>query len=260
MATNTLGTWRKPPLAYVVAELVISPYYTLASKIPGLQDQLRSVFPKTIEATELVVESKTPSSQQLWQLLSADQHLGVQFGTRAISLHATTYLHSKDFLSRLAEVLDAIASADLGAFVERVGLRYIDLIVPNSDRLPTEYLVSQLHGVTPASAQANGSMWQAAFRFDSALVNLRVMAPAPQGIVLPPDFSAMPLKKPAIMVDAEESSKDDRPIGFIDTDCLKEIGRVFDAAELVGIYTELQKLASETFRAALSDHARREWQ
>ena len=39
MNTTTLGTWRKPPLAYVVAELVISPYYSLAAKVPGLQDR-----------------------------------------------------------------------------------------------------------------------------------------------------------------------------------------------------------------------------
>ena len=53
MTTTTLGTWRKPPLAYVVAELVISPYYSMAAKVPGLQDWLRSTFPKTVEGQEL---------------------------------------------------------------------------------------------------------------------------------------------------------------------------------------------------------------
>src|SRR5256885_7258113 len=108
MNATALGTWRQPPLAYVVAELVISPYYSMASKVPGLQDRLRNSFPKTIEAQELVVDGAKPSAQPLWHLVSADQNHGVQLGTRSISLHATSYSNSRDLLTRWADVLDAI--------------------------------------------------------------------------------------------------------------------------------------------------------
>ena len=131
MNTATLGTWRNPPLAYVVAELVISPYYSMSGAVPALQDKLRSAYPRTVEAQELVVDGAKPSAQPLWRMLSANQMHGVQLGTRAISLHATSYLHSNDFLSRWADILDAIGNANLGAFVERAGLRYVDLIVPS---------------------------------------------------------------------------------------------------------------------------------
>jgi uncharacterized protein (TIGR04255 family) len=259
MNTTTLGTWSKPPLVYVVAELVISPYYSMAGKVPGLQDRLRSAFPKTVEARELVVDGNKPSAQPLWQLMSADQKHGVQLGTRAISMHATSYLHSGDFLTRWAEVLDAISEAQLGAFVERAGLRYVDLIVPSGDTSPADYLVQSLQGITPEGAKATGSMWAAAFQFDGCVVNLRAGAPAPQGLLLPPDFNALPLNKPKLMVDAEKRLKDEKAIGFIDTDCLKEVNQVFDAAELVGAYGEMQKLTSRTFKAALSAVARGEW-
>lgn len=259
MNTSTLGTWRNPPLAYVVAELVISPYYSMNSAVPGLQDKLRGAYPRTVEAQELVVDSNKPSTQTLWRLLSADQKHGVQFGTRAISLHATSYLHSNDFLSRWAEILDTIGAANLGAFVERAGLRYIDLIVPSGERSPAEYLEQRLQGVTPDGAISTGSMWASGFQFDGSIVNLRAAAPSPKGLVLPPDFNAMPLQKPKVMVDAEKRLKEERLIGFIDTDCLKEIQRVFDAAELVGVYTEMQKLVSRTFKAILSSAAKEEW-
>jgi len=259
MNTTTLGTWRKPPLVYVVAELVISPYYSMAGKVPGLQDRLRSAFPKTVEAKELVVDGNKPSAQPLWQLMSADQKHGVQLSTRAISIHATSYLHSGDFLARWADVLDAISAAQLGAFVERAGLRYVDLIVPLGDTSPADYLVQSLQGITPEGAKATGSMWAAAFQFDGSVVNLRAAAPAPQGLLLPPDFNALPLNKPKLMVDAEKRLRDEKAIGFIDTDCLKEVNQVFDAAELVGAYGEMQKLTSRTFKAALSTVAKGEW-
>lgn len=259
MNTTTLGTWRKPPLAYVVVELVISPYYSLAAKVPALQDRLRNAYPKTIEAQELVVDGAKPSPQPLWQLLSADQKYGVQLGTRSISMHVTSYINSSDLLTRWADVLDAIREASFGAFVERVGLRYVDLIVPTGNHSPADYLAPQLQGITPEGALAAGSMWAAAFQFDGAKVNLRVGAPTPAGMLLPPNFNALPLHKPQVMIEAEKQLKEVKPIGFIDTDCLKDLNRVFDAAELAGIYTEMQKLTSTTFKAALSPVARKEW-
>lgn len=259
MTTNVLGTWRRPPLVYVVAELVISPYYSMPAKVPGLQDRLRGSFPRTLEAKELIVDGAKPSAQPLWQLMSIDQKHGVQLGTRSISLHATSYVQSSDFLSRWAEVLDAIQAAELGSFVERAGLRYVDLIVPTDGRSPTDYLAPGLKGIEPEGAHSTGSMWASAFQFDGSLVNLRAAAPAPQGLLLPPDLYALPLNKPAVMLEAENCLKVGATIGFVDTDCLKDIAKVFDAGELLGAYTEMQKLTSKTFKATLSDIAKGEW-
>ena len=78
-------------------------------------------------------------------------------------------------------------------------------------------------------------------------------------MLLPPNFNAMPLHKPQVMVDCEKRVRDEKAIGFIDTDCLRDINQVFDAAQLVGIYTDMQKLTSRTFKAALSATANKEW-
>ena len=259
MTTNALGTWSNPPLVYVVAELVISPFYSMAAKVPGLQDRLRASFPRTIEAKEFIVDGAKPSAQPLWQMMSVDQKHGVQLSTRSISLHATSYAQSSDFLGRWAEVLDAVQTAELGAFVERAGLRYIDLIVPVEGRSPADYLAPGLKGIEPEGARSTGSMWASAFQFDGSLVNLRAAAPAPQGLLLPPDFNALPLNKPAVMLEAEKRVKAEATIGFVDTDCVKDIGKVFDAGDLLGTYSEMQKLTSKTFKAALSNIARKEW-
>jgi uncharacterized protein (TIGR04255 family) len=254
-----LGTWRTPPLAYVVAEIAISPYYSMASAVPGLQDKLRDFYPRTIEGQELIIDGAKPSAQAIWRLISAGQEFGIQLGTRAISLHATSYLHSKDFLGRWAEVLDAVELAKLGAFVERAGLRYIDLIVPTGAHSPAEYLDQHLQGITPEGAETTGLMWAAAFDFNGCNVNLRAAAPAPKGLLLPPDFNALPLNKPRITLDAEERLKDNLPIGYIDSDCSKPVQDVFNAARLIDIYSDMQKLASKTFRAAMSPLAEKEW-
>lgn len=259
MKTDTLGTWRNPPLAYVVAEIVISPYYSMNNAVPSLQDKLRKAYPRTMEGQEIVVDANKTTAQPVWSLLSASQEHGVQLGTRAIALHATSYIDSNDFLRRWADILDAIGTAKLDAFVERAGLRYIDLIAPSSNSSPADYLAEQLKGITPEGAISLGSMWAAGFQFDGSAVNMRAAAPAPKGVILPPDFNALPLHKPQVMREAELRLRDDIPIGFIDTDCIKEVKHVFDASALMGVYADMQKLTSRVFKAVLSSKAKGEW-
>ncbi|MGH9906850.1 MAG: hypothetical protein ACRD8U_14860, partial [Pyrinomonadaceae bacterium] len=94
---------------------------------------------------------------------------------------------------------------------------------------------------------------------DGSVVNARAAAPAPEGVLLPPNFNALPLQKPNVMLEGEKCLRNHRPVGFIDTDCLREIKKVFEAGELVGTFGAMQKLTSKTFQALISNVARKEW-
>jgi uncharacterized protein (TIGR04255 family) len=262
MTTPALGSWRNPPLAYVVAELIISPYYSIGSAIPGLQDTLRSAYPRTVEVQELVLDANAPvGPQQAWRLISADLHHGVQIGPRAIALHATSYIDSKDFLGRWSAVLSAIAAADLGAFVERAGLRYVDLIVPTGGANPSAYLAPGLQGVPlPDGGDLKNAMWVTGFEVDGCVVHARTAAPSPEGALLPPNFNALPLRKPKIMIDGEERKGEKLPLGFIDVDCIADLQEVFDSTRLSERFVSMQRLTSKTFKSLLSETALREWQ
>jgi uncharacterized protein (TIGR04255 family) len=201
-----------------------------------------------------------PVPQPIWQLIAPDQGLGVQLGTRAISLHATRYSDSKDFLSRWAEVLDAVAFAKLGAFVERAGLRFVDLIVPSKGHVPSDYLAGGLQGIALDGLRTQAALWVGNFASgDGMVVNARTGAPAPEGMLLPPNFNALPLQKPKVMIAAEKQLKEQKPIGFIDTDCLREMQGVFDARQLSESFAIMQRTTSKTFKLLISELARKEW-
>jgi uncharacterized protein (TIGR04255 family) len=260
MTTTALGTWRNPPLAYVVAELIISPYYSISAAISRLQDTLRSTYPRTVEGQELVIDgAPQPTTQPLWQLISEDQGRAVQLGTRALSLHATLYADSRDFLDRWAEVLKAVTEAKLQPFVERAGLRYVDLVVPTEGRQPTDYLASGLRGVVPPEATARGAIWASSFTFDRCQVSARIGAPSPEGILLPPNFNAVALRKPVVMVEAEKRLAAKEQIGFIDTDCQAQVQRNLVASDILKLYSMMQQRTSKTFRSLLSETAIKEW-
>jgi uncharacterized protein (TIGR04255 family) len=75
----------------------------------------------------------------------------------------------------------------------------------------------------------------------------------------PPNFNALPLKKPTILLAAEKALQEGQRIGFIDTDCQAEVQAIFDLANLAEAYTVLHQKMSETFEALISDLAREEW-
>lgn len=261
MATTTLGTWRNPPLAYVVAELRISPHYSVGKAIRSIQDNLRHSYPRTVEAVDVTLEAEGPIAPlPLWRLLAGDQTRGAVFGTRAISLHATSYVDSRDFLRRWREILEAVKLSELDAYVERAGLRYIDLIVPTDTRPVSDYLVPDLHGLRPPTGGVvKNSMWATSFSIDAVHVQARTAAPSGEGDLLPPNFNALPLRKPAIMVEAEKVQMGGRQTGFIDTDCGVDVQQVFDVEKIHHVFAQLHQRSSDTFKALISEHARKEW-
>ncbi len=262
-----MGKWANPPLAYVVAEAVISPHYSVAQFIPAIQQSLRNVYPRTIEGVELSLDfggsppSPTPTPQIVWQLLTTDTGRGVRIGTRAIALHATHYVDFPQFTEWLTVVLQAIESSGLNPFVERLGLRYIDYILPSDGHEPRDYLVPALRGVNPGNERTlpESSMWVSTFAFDESKVSARIAAPAPAGGLMPPNFVPLPLAKPKTMLGAEERSARGVPFGFIDTDCTEPINQPFNAASLASKFKAMHDHISTTFHAFMSPLAEKEW-
>lgn len=262
MTAATLGSWRNPPLAYVVAELVISPHYSIGSALPQIQGKLRDDYPRTIEGTEIMVSpgAVQPQPSRIWRLMSADQARGVHVATRAISLHVTSYVNSADYLERWAGVLAAIEESNLAPFIERAGLRYIDLLVPSADRSTQDYLCAELQGVkTPPEGSVQHRVWSANIAVDGIAIQMTTASPAPPGEVLPQNLQALPLRKPAVLDRAEQAHRSGQRTGFIDVDCSMAVQAVFNSETLVALYRSLHAKTSETFNLLISDTAAKEW-
>lgn len=260
-AIPRLGSWRNPPLAYVVAELRISPYYTVKELIPKFQSALRDPFPRTVEGSELVFDaSSPPASQPVWQLMSADITRAVYISTRSIALHATAYVDFQDFQERWGQVLAAAHAVGLNAFIERAGLRYLDLIVPTADSRPEDYLIERLRGVPSTDgARVQASAWTATLSMERSGLQANIAAPSPEGMLFAPNFNALQLRRPQVMVEAEKRVKEKLPIGFVDTDAWCNLGQVLQPEPVLQLYGELHDQVSSLFVSLLSERAKGEW-
>lgn len=265
MSSTHMGKWRNPPLAYVVAEVAISPHYQIAEFVPAMQAALRAKFPRTIEGMEVGIQTSvpgvpTPQPEPIWRLLAADSSRGMHISRRALSFHATSYVDFPEFLQWLTLVFHAIGASGLNPFVERIGLRYIDYILPVEGRQPLDYVTPSLHGISPPGADpVETAIWFGVFGIGDCKVNLRVAAPTPPGEVLPPNLSALPLIKAATMQDAEERAQKKEPFGLIDTDCFRIISAPFEPLELQAAFDRMHDHVSETFKSVMSDLAKEEW-
>jgi uncharacterized protein (TIGR04255 family) len=255
------GTYRNPPLAYVVAEMVISPYYSLAAAMPAIQEQLRAAYPRTLEGTEVTIDpASPPNAQKIWQLISPDELRGVSIGSRSVALHSTRYIDSGEFLTAWDEVLAVIDRVLDNVFVERVGLRYIDFIVPSEGRSPLDYVTESVRGIQfPMAGNLESNFWSGTYGSQGSQINARIAAPAPAGMVFPPNFNALPLQKPKIWQQADAHVNTKRKIGFIDTDALQQVNKVFLAATISKLFRELKSQISSTFRVLMSETAKEEW-
>jgi len=264
MSDTLLGTWRNPPLAYVVAEVGFSAHYSIAQFVPAIQESLRELFPRTDEGVEMALAISTPNQapvpDRIWRLTTADNGRGVHVGTRAVALHVTRYQDFSEFAKWLSSLLKAVQESGLNPFVERTGLRYIDYILPSDGHHLMEYLIPALRGITPPGARpAQTTMWAVTYPFDAFTVNARVVAPSLPGMILPPNFRPLPLAKPSTLLAAEQLSQNGKSFGIIDTDCIHTANEVFDAQALATKFVQMHKCVSVTFKSLISDLAVKEW-
>lgn len=114
----------------------------------------RSGFP--IERAEKVHQfSITPTGvavteEDRWQYRTKDQRWSIILSQEGVVLQTTAYERFEAFAERLEMAVETVLEATelnkLG-LVERVGLRYVNLIAPTGDETHRDYLRPGLHGV-----------------------------------------------------------------------------------------------------------------
>ena len=267
MEGNKLGHWKNAPLAYVVADVAISPYMTIAKRVPEFQDRLRATFPQTVESVVLrldapqaqgaIAPALTP--EQNWQFISTPPKMGVSLSSRSISFHATTYTNYQDFESKLKVVLTAFGDTVPNAFVNRIGLRYIDLIVPSRGKSVRAYLDQGLHGFKPPGAISESQTVVAtSHRFDQGAMNISLYVKLPSGSNFPSNISVLPLAPANIVVRSDPKTRIE--LGCIDLDRYVEPNASFEWNGILRTFSIMHRDQSNAFKAMLSNLATKEWQ
>ena len=266
--TKALGRWPNAPLAYLIAEIKFQRPHDFDSTLPALVERFAKDYPleesTTFEAT-LEPGQTNPTLERVRDFKNFANSMGVRLTRSSVALHCTDYSGwQHGFEAQWHRVLEAVTEVLRPRVQLRSSLRNIDLLVPEGDESPDEYLVP---GLRPWNAGGDGlgelEQGNIAMRFkqDNFATTLVVLSRIKGQVVLPPTVQAMPLVLSPIQQRALEfHSKTGRPFAIVDTDVVHEAAIPFEFVPLVSQFTELHRLASTAFLSATTRDAQQQWQ
>lgn len=142
----------RPPVFYVLTQAQFSPVKDIAHYIAKIQDALRlKGYP---EFQEEVVYRLQPSTQgpqienvKQWQIYSRDRKSGFIINDSSITFHSTSYATHSEFLPEIMKGLKIVQKVVKLDAINRLGLRYLNLILPDDGERLGSYLDPKLINV-----------------------------------------------------------------------------------------------------------------
>jgi len=249
----------RSPLIYVVAQARFSAVMSVDKFVPQIQEELRHKgFPRFIrgqipEFTFLVGEPGPPkiTMSDRFEFQNKDSDLGIVLTTNSISVHTNKYTRFEEFESNLHTAIDVVHSALRPAIVERVGLRYVDLIRLEGLEKWKDFLKPYLLGLEEEKVGVKD--WIRKFEFIGTtdlgkLIVRCVQTDNP----LPPDLQSPTLKYPDLLKPGQMGT-------LLDCDHFSETSMDFDRQTVLEKVGSLHDHIDRAFRQAVTDEALKKW-
>lgn len=265
--TESLGAWTNAPLAYVLAEVRTEQVSDLSEYKAKLSAAFRSEYPiqRTLHSAKFVATSTglqhvEPDQESAWEFATPDNHTAIIIRPHGLVLHATKYNDSVEFLRRLYSAVDVVTKEIPAIYVNRLGLRYVDFIIPHIGEQPEDYIDRRLNPVVPI-VETTGTpraMSLAVYPVTNGALTLRYIRGRGQP-ELPPDLATFALEKSPLM--KKEGLAPDQPTAILDTDRVREFGKrePLDSAMIRREFTSMRGDISNAFRSLITEHARKMW-
>jgi uncharacterized protein (TIGR04255 family) len=146
----------KQPLVLVLCQARFSPVRKLAEYIPAIQEAFRRQGFPIERAGKIQQVNITPGGVQVveqdrWEYRTKDERWSVTLLQDSVALQTTGYERFEGFAEQLATAVRTVLKTteqDQFGVVERVGLRYINVVQPRDGEDYRVYLRDGLHGVS----------------------------------------------------------------------------------------------------------------
>jgi len=264
---QALGKWPNAPLALVLAQIRFDPeidteYKKVAER---LKAALGNQFPamKAVRQMTLMfggdpghaVESKPNDSEVGRDLRTDDDRSSLRVQEGVMTFTTSLYRDSGHFLAEWRSMLDALCGGS-GVKAQRLGLRYVDFIIPKHGKAPEDYFKNGFGHLTDVF----GERAQAAFmsheyrRGQDGAVRVqfgRGIAPPS----LPPDLDGSVQPSPALL----QKYTPQQPSAVLDIDRWSFDTRRLNAGEIAKEFADLRNDVCSAFNNIIAPEAKAEW-
>jgi uncharacterized protein (TIGR04255 family) len=260
---------KNAPVYFTVAQVRYNPILSLDSYIPKIQESMRKAgfpdFKKGVRTSFNVtaiargdnVQPQLPTIESVahYVFSNADSTSGFVVEQNAVAFQATKYDTFETFSEELLKGLDIIHKSVVLDFSERVGVRYLDAVIPRDGDKLSDYLVPEVLGI--ASRLTNIEVLHS---FSETLVRVPPIGTVTARTIIqngqlgfPPDLLPTGLKMMASFMEFNGIH------AIIDTDGSFEGREAFDLGRLKERLVTLHDEISKSFKATVTDHARSVW-
>lgn len=255
-----------PPVFYTIVQAQFNPIAAMINYINEIQDKLRldgyTLFDQQ-KITQLQFDTAVPGKAEvvehpIWRITKSDRKSGFILSQSHLVYHTTHYQTHNEFFENFLLGLQKIHSIVKLDHLSRLGLRYLNAILPIKDESIDRFLIKEVHGVN-VDANPRYSLYESVFdtkiesiSFPGTLVNRIYCRSGQLGYppdIAPHDLLQMPQfdKMPSILH------------AVVDIDHFIEGQMPLDSERIKKHLTALHKKIKEAFKATVTDYAIKAW-
>lgn len=264
MVTTVQSKLTLAPVFYTLAQVRFNPVAQMSDYVAPLQERLRrSGFPDFQEENQVGITIRRlddpqpdllQERQKLWIFTNTEKTEGYILLSNALVFHTTAYNTFEDFLQKTLFGLKLVNEIVELAFVERIGLRYLDAVVPTENETLEQYLNPSLLGLAVIeNGELSHSFTETVTSTEGGTLVARALI-SENGLALPADLSPLRLNlKPRF---AEVHGRH----AVLDTDYfVAKRQRTFDVAAVQNQLLASHEITSETFKRSVTVYALERW-
>ncbi|MDR9893275.1 TIGR04255 family protein [Aetokthonos hydrillicola Thurmond2011] len=251
------------PVFYTLAQVQFNPIAQMSDYVARLQERhRRSGFPdfraeNQVELTIRRLEEAQPDVQPIqhtrWSFTNTQRTEGYFLLSNALVFHTTTYDTFADFLNKTISGLKLVHEIVELAYVEKIGLRYLNAVVPIDNDTLQQYLNPSLLGF---SANLEGRLSHSFTETVTAIEDGNLVARAiitNGALALSPDLIPLQLE---LQLRFREINCQNT---VLDTDYFIVKRNNFDLEEIENQLLKSHEIITNAFKVSVTDYAREKW-
>ncbi|MFN7096781.1 MAG: TIGR04255 family protein [Gammaproteobacteria bacterium] len=138
------------PITYVLAQVIFTNIESISDYIPRLQDKIRELFPHFQTMNSQIIplingQQVMPSSNIQWHFIDKNKHTGIILDGRSITIHTSLYSNFEMLLDKFCQILKWGNEILKFGLITRTGLRYINFIANDLDKIEQHILGFKLN-------------------------------------------------------------------------------------------------------------------
>ncbi|BAY10411.1 TIGR04255 family protein [Calothrix sp. NIES-2098] len=255
--TDELLRLENAPLVYVLAQVVFNPILLMEDFIPTIQEKLRrkGYIKYKYAPTQEIVLGKDVQVSVLnrWIFSNKNEQESVVISQNFIVLETSNYDVFDTFIKTFQDIIIIFEDITKPEFIERIGLRYVDLIRKKKEETFSDYLQPGLLGVSAEQFGSSNSVSRLEQIAKTPVGEIAIrLSLSNNGSYLPPDLLNSSVIH-SINIELGET------VAILDIDHFSIQPRDFIIDRLMESMQELHQYIKKAFIASVTNYALKIW-